>query len=339
MPKRGQGPRLKWLQKRSKYYIVWSESGRSYERSTGTTDRAEAEIALADFIHQRRKKEGPLDPSEVLITDILADYAEQRGPEVVRADRIAYAIVPMAQYFENWFAGNLTREACKNYMTWRNRSNGTMRRELGVLRAAIGHAHLNGVIVRPIPVFLPEKPEAKDRWLTRQEVADLLFAARKLPKARYHLPLFILMALYTGQRKEAILSLRWSQVDLDAQLIDFNQPGRQRTKKRRARSRIAKKLLPHLIRAKRYGRKDGPVIHIHGEPIKDVKRSFAAACKIAGLEGVTPHVLRHTSATWLMQKGVSIWDASGFLCMSAETLQRVYGHHHPDFQRNAADAF
>jgi hypothetical protein len=37
-----------------------------------------------------------------------------------------------------------------------------------------------------------------------------------------------------------------------------------------------------------------------------------------------------------MQAGTEAWEASGFLSMSMETLQRVYGHHHPDYQRTAA---
>jgi hypothetical protein len=39
-----------------------------------------------------------------------------------------------------------------------------------------------------------------------------------------------------------------------------------------------------------------------------------------------------------MQAGVPLWQASGFLAMSEETLQRVYAHHHPDYMRDAADA-
>jgi hypothetical protein len=39
-----------------------------------------------------------------------------------------------------------------------------------------------------------------------------------------------------------------------------------------------------------------------------------------------------------MQRGARTWDAAGFLGMSEETLIRVYGHHHPDFQREAAAA-
>jgi hypothetical protein len=40
-----------------------------------------------------------------------------------------------------------------------------------------------------------------------------------------------------------------------------------------------------------------------------------------------------------MQHGVNVWDAAGFLGMSPETLQKVYGHHHPDYLKSAAEAF
>jgi integrase len=59
----------------------------------------------------------------------------------------------------------------------------------------------------------------------------------------------------------------------------------------------------------------------------------------AGLNGkVTPHTLRHTAATWLMQRVVPVWEAAGFLGMSAEVLLGTYGHHHPDFLHGAANA-
>jgi hypothetical protein len=39
-----------------------------------------------------------------------------------------------------------------------------------------------------------------------------------------------------------------------------------------------------------------------------------------------------------MQRGVPIWQAAGYLGMSAEVLERTYGHHHPDYMRGAAQA-
>jgi integrase len=58
----------------------------------------------------------------------------------------------------------------------------------------------------------------------------------------------------------------------------------------------------------------------------------------AGLKDVTPHTLRHTAATWKAQSRVPLWEAAGFLGMSRETLEKVYGHHDPDHLRAAAEA-
>ena len=82
----------------------------------------------------------------------------------------------------------------------------------------------------------------------------------------------------------------------------------------------------------------GPVLNINGKAIGNIKKGFDAACKRAGIEGVTPHTLRHTAATWLMQAGVPTWEAAGFLAMSEKMLIEVYGHHHPDYMKGAAEA-
>lgn len=155
---------------------------------------------------------------------------------------------------------------------------------------------------------------------------------------RLYLPLFILLGLYTGQRKEAILSLRWSQIDLQSKTINFNSEGRARTNKRRSRIPIPPRLFQLLKIARRRGTDIGFVIHENGHRIKDIKRGFSSACVRANLTGVTPHVLRHTCATWMMQKGVDAWQVAGFLNMTAETLERVYGHHHPSYLQEAANA-
>ena len=246
------------------------------------------------------------------------------------------AVEVLAGFWQGMPVTSVSPQTCERYLEKRARSNGTTRRELGVLQAAINWAHKNGRLTRSVPVTLPASPAPRERWLTRQEAARLIRAART-QKARLYMPLFILLGLYTGRRKEAILSLRWPQVDLDRRTINFELAGRKRTNKRRGIIPIPPRLLPHLERAKRRGTEMGYVLHVNGARLGDIKKGFAAACKRAGLQGVTPHTLRHTCATWLMQRGTDPWQAAGFLSTSMETLQRVYGHHHPDYQRKAAE--
>lgn len=70
--------------------------------------------------------------------------------------------------------------------------------------------------------------------------------------------------------------------------------------------------------------------------MKSVKNGFKRGVELAKLNApASPHTLRHTAATWMMQNGVNLWTAAGFLGMSVEILQRVYGHHHPDYLKEA----
>lgn len=100
----------------------------------------------------------------------------------------------------------------------------------------------------------------------------------------------------------------------------------------------AGRILAHLRRWKRL---DGPevryVCHYDGRAVEDPHTTWKRAVKAAGLEGITRHTLRHTRATWMMQRGVDIWAAAGFLGMTTKTLERVYGHHDPRHQEQAAN--
>src|ERR1700759_4428733 len=102
------------------------------------------------------------------------------------------------------------------------------------------------------------------------------------------------------------------------------------------------RLLGHLRRWSRLGIAKSHFVEWNGKPVLSVKTGFASGVRLAGLNvavgNVTPHTLRHTAATWLMQAGAPMWEAAGFLGMSEKTLRETYGHHHPDYLRGAANA-
>jgi integrase len=355
MPRPNSGPRLKWLPKRQSWYVVWYEAGRERLKSAGTTDRGEAENALAEVIGQRQRTSrgaGPRDPREVSVAEVLDLYGTEHAPTRADPARIGYAIDALLGFWDGKTVANISKTTCRAYAKHRGRAPGTVRRELGTLTAALNFAVHEKLLERAPHVELPEKPEGKDRWLTRHEAAKLLSAARTgRGDVRLYLPLFILLGLYTGARKQAILTLRWPQVDLERGRIDFRR-GSRRTNKGRAHIPIPARLMTFLKLAHRRRTSDvGFVLHDSGRPIKDIgggwdgvdekgfgQGSFGTACKRAGLVGVTPHTLRHTCGTWLAQAGVDLWEIAGWLGQSYASTVELYAHAHPDHMEEAKRA-
>jgi integrase len=94
---------------------------------------------------------------------------------------------------------------------------------------------------------------------------------------------------------------------------------------------LPRRLFAHLRRWVANGIVSEYFVEWNGRPVKSVKTAFKTALRLAKVSGrISPHTLRHTAATWLMQNGVDKWEAAGFLGMSVEMLDRVYGHHHPE---------
>jgi integrase len=110
------------------------------------------------------------------------------------------------------------------------------------------------------------------------------------------------------------------------------------TNKRQPPVPIPPRLLAHLRRWHRVAPDAKHFVEFNGQPVASVKTAFKTAVRLAGLErGITPHTLRHTAATWLMQRGADPWQAAGYLGMSLDVLLNTYGHHHPDYLSDAVD--
>ena len=114
--------------------------------------------------------------------------------------------------------------------------------------------------------------------------------------------------------------------------------------KRRPVVKLPPRLLAHMRRWREMDRraKAAPVSVLHhgGEPIAGkIRTGFEGCVRDAGLPAeITPHWMRHTAATWLMEGGVDMWDAAAYLGMSVTTLEKHYGHHRPDHQAAASRA-
>ena len=141
-------------------------------------------------------------------------------------------------------------------------------------------------------------------------------------------------ALDTGMRKGKLLKLRWNQVDLEGRVILVRA---FHTKTMTARDvPVASRLSAELQRLWDISPKD-PEGLVFG--IRDnVRLAFDSARTDAGLSDVRFHDLRHTAATRLVQKGLSLAEVGRILGHSQPTT--TYRYVNPDAAtlRRAADA-
>ncbi len=96
-------------------------------------------------------------------------------------------------------------------------------------------------------------------------------------------------------------------------------------------------LLAVLSEAREFAVSDW-VIEFRGRPVQSIKTGFRATVRRAGIAHCTPHDLRRTCATWMVQDGVQLEKVARYLGATKDMIEKVYGHHSPDYLRDAAKA-
>lgn len=311
------------------WYIRGTVRGISVYETTGTSDPAQAE-------EYRARKEGELwsrdvrgDRGSHSFGEATLVYLKARQPG---AHFKHVTLPPLIDHFERWPADKIDQAAIDAYIARHHpkAAPGTIVRAVitpmtAILRVAAKRGWCD------TPAFeRPPVPTPAPRWLTRDE-ADRLVAA-----CRPHLVPLVTFLLHTGARLGEALSLRWSQVDLQARRVAFldTKNGHSRGVPLNDTAWMALANLPgregEVFRTpagQPYSRSE-----IGGSPIKT---AFSGACRRAGLDGVHPHTLRHTFASWLVMAGVPLRTVAELL--GHKTLQMVhrYSHLSPDHLRDA----
>lgn len=327
-----------WLNPVGKrWYIVWTENGRSIRVSTRQKDRGKAEEIRATFVLERNAGD-PVKATAVEVRTLLDSYYNRHAKALPSAERIRYSIKYLKAFYGSGSVKTVTARNHESYIARsrsEGRADGTINRELGTLRAALRFAVKSGDLASPPFVPSLREPPPRPHVLTPAQI-DALLTAAKASKGHDHVETFIRIAAATGARKTAILQLTWERVDLTGGTIDFRLPGVAHSRKRRAITGISSSLARYLSGLKKRT-KGTHVVQFNGEPVKNIKRAFATIAEAANMPHVTPHVLKHTFVSQALQVA-SPWVVSGMTATSLRTLQAVYGKHMVADQRKAAEA-
>lgn len=324
-----EGPKLYLRAARGKHgqarwVILDTVDGCRREVGTGAPqhDRASAEKAFAAYLAKKHVPSfGRGHPAEVLITDVLAAYAENKAKNgTARNDNLAGSLVNLGRFFADKRVSDLTPLLVEQYVDWRigqgdargsnkwkQKANTprllkstTARNDLIVLDAAQRFCWKNQKLAQFVPIPKPPASKARLRFLSTSEAARLLAAAlgwdqhgrRHHKRINRHLARLILIGLYSGTRRDRITRLQWVEnlhggwVDLERGILHRKSKAEPDTKKRApsvplADAPEANKLWAHLRRWRRLTARY--VIEFNGMPVRGIFKGFEGACRLAGL--------------------------------------------------------
>ncbi len=323
---------------------IWTdEAGRHRVRlGVPRQPEAEARTALIDWVKGRERVTQAVDG--VTCEDIWQKYlalkiAEKKSDHSIAAMKCHWKA--LAPYFGALDPLSIDDELCMAYAEDRfelGRKAWTVWSELNRLATIMSYGKKKRMFRDEVTIWKPKQGEARDRWLTPEEAGRLLDACTEA-----HTKLFVILALGTGARRGAIFDLQWDRVDFDKGTINYNEttfdPMSKAHKKGRAVVPMSTGVRAALLEA-RSTSVSGYCVEYGGQPVTTIQRSFRGAVARAGLDPaeVTPHVLRHTAATWLNngdEPMARISDVLGH--RETRTTEKVYAKNDVEKLRGAVD--
>ena len=249
------------------------------------------------------------------VRDVKKKRSWKRDEELLR---------PLSKLFGNKRLSDISTKDLEDFKLIRLNevSPATVNRSLSVLRHLFNLAKRWKKFYGDNPVSIVgmlEEHNQVERILSAEEQSRLLDSS-----IGYLRPI-ITTALNTGMRRGEILTLKWSDVDLDMNMITINQTNTKSKKQRKipVSSRMRSLLLELKLQS---GIQEYVFTDIQGRAIRTIRSAFQTACRKAGLDGLRFHDLRHTAATRMVESGANIVAISKILGHSDIKTTMRYAH-------------
>jgi integrase len=247
----------------------------------------------------------------------------------------------LKKFFGKRLIKEITTESLTDYKLWRLKKDSdllkrpvkltTVNRDLSILRKMMRFAYGNGWIVKDIffnaKVIDTSSELERTRLLSKDEEIRLLencFGEREITYKRKkrgnpeekeeitatvsvdnpHLKGMIILALDSGMRRGEMFKLRWQDIDFENNLIRI--VGTHTKTERERIAPLSKRAKDELENLKAITKGENPF------PFCDIKRSFATAKRLAGIDDLHFHDLRRTAITRWIQQGTSLAFAGKF---------------------------
>ncbi len=309
------------------WWVAFYVDGREQRESAKTSNEETAQKHLRKKLKEVHAHE--LDPAKPFMTQrdrkrTIADLIDALKADFeIRGKwnpQVRTNVEHVRSGFGNIRATALTAEQVDDYIQRRlaeGAAKASINRVTQLLKQAYGLAELPAPRIRR----LDESDNVRRGFFTEVEVRRV---AANLPS---ELADFTLFAWLTGMRKGEIASLRWEDFDGDCIRLRAED-----TKNGTARLIPLEGELVTLIRRRKVARqfKDGQVsitsaliFHRAGEPVREFRKSWATACRLAGVRRLF-HDLRRSACRNMVAAGVAQVTAMQLSGHKTDSMFRRY---------------
>lgn len=322
------------------WWMDFVYKGRRYRKSTETDDRK-----LARRIHDKIKgqiAEGKWfehpPGEEKTFREMVTKYLKEHVSKLISEKSFQGYAKNLLSFFGDYTLSEITPRLVNEYKTKRREDGlkpSSINRELATMKKAFNLAikEWEWINQNPVSKVSMEKEDNKrDRWLTDDEEKRLLDTCS--PWLR-ELTTF---ALHTGMRLEEILSLCWPEIDLFRRVLVV-----LKSKNKEKRTIPINQTVIDMLKAKMRVRsiKTDLVFYTPNHSMfwkTTVDHAFMRAAKMAKIENIKFHDLRHTAATRMVQLGKDLYKVQKILGHKSPMMTQRYAHHYPESLRDAVDA-
>ena len=302
------------------WWLNISHAGERVRESTGEVDRDKAQR-----VHDERKAELWNQPT--LKGRTWGGAVLLWCAAATRSDSELLSLAKFARVYKDRLITDVTRESVHTALSF-CKTAGTYTRYRTMIAAILNAAKQEGWL-REVPklVSRTDKKTKPRKWLTHEQWAKL---HAELPA---HMKPMAQFAVETGLRQSNVLGLRWDRVDLERKLVWVEGI------ETKSGAALSVPLSDGAIKALKTvaGQHKTYVFTFRGNPIKEVKTAWAAACRRAEIPGTPWHSLRHTWATWHIQNNTPPDVLQKLGGWSDMRMLQTYLHHSPGHIASFAD--
>jgi len=310
------------------WWAKYSVNGKPERQSTGERDKRKAESWLKNRLAAVTVGSYQPGMAKVTVRELMDDYfshCQNQGVETLQESKARWAN-HLEQFFGKLRVSQLSTDLLNRYIARRQSedclvnittkkegvpkkrttdkkpTNGTINRELGVLRAAMRHARrVTPPKIQTVPYFpmLPEAP-ARDGFLTDAQYLKLAEECSKV--GLWMLGLFEVGVNYAWRRSEP-QNLKVRQIDLEGRRIRLTVGS---TKNGDGRNIKMTKRVYEILKACCEGKQPDDYVFTreNGKRVRSFRKRWDKVTSAAGVPGLLYHDLRRTGARNMRIMGI-----------------------------------